>query len=81
MYIDAHHQSGQFTFVSEPPRRVFFKLKSSPIMFSDYLFRGESNDTIITQAQANMDLHLDKQDIVDDIETMSGKITKTEFFL
>lgn len=79
MYTDAHHQSGQFNFVGEPPRRVFFKLKSLPIMFSDYLFRGESDDTIITQALAIMDLQLDKQDIVDDIETMSGKITKTKF--
>lgn len=74
MYIDAHHQSGQFTLVSEPPRRVFFKLKSLPIMFSDYLFRGESDDTIITQAQTNMDIQLDQQNIVDDIETMSGNI-------
>lgn len=72
MYIDAHHQSGQFTLVSEPPRRVFFKLKSSPVMFSDYLFRGESEDTIIAQAQTHMDINLDKQMIVGDIETMSG---------
>ncbi|KAG4077047.1 hypothetical protein HA402_016034 [Bradysia odoriphaga] len=78
MYIDAHHQSGQFTLVSEPPRRVFFKLKSSPVMFSDYLFRGESHDTIITQAQAHMDIHLDKQNIVDDIETMSDEICYEE---
>ncbi|XP_037046502.1 protein odr-4 homolog isoform X2 [Bradysia coprophila] len=78
MYVDAHHQSGQFTLVSEPPRRVFFKLKSSPVMFSDYLFRGESHDTIITQAQTHMDIHLDKQNIVDDIETMSDEICYEE---
>lgn len=76
MYVDAHHRSGQFTLISEPPRRVFFKLKSLPIMFSDYLFRGESGETIITQAQTNMDIYLEEQDIVDDIETMSGKLTK-----
>ncbi len=73
MYIDAHHQSGQFLLASEPPRRVFFKLKSLPVMFSDYLFRGESNDTIITQALTNMDIHVDEQNIVDDVETMSGE--------
>lgn len=73
MYTDAHHQSGQLSLVSEPPRRVFFKLKSLPIMFSDYLFRGESDATIITQALANMDFQLDKQNIVDDIETIPGK--------
>lgn len=78
MYIDAHHQSGQFTLVSEPPRRVFFKLKSSPVMFSDYLFRGESDDTIITQAQTHMDINLDKQNIVDDIEAMTDEICYEE---
>lgn len=72
MYVDAHHQSGQFTLVSEPPRRVFFKLKSLPVMFCDYLFRGESDETIITQADANLDIQLDKQSIVDDIETIPG---------
>lgn len=81
MYIDAHHQSGQLNFVSEPPRRVFFKLKSLPIMFSDYLFRGESDETIIVQAQANMDIHLDKESVVDDIETISGKITMRNEFV
>lgn len=81
MYIDAHHQSGHHNLISEPPRRVFFKLKSLPVMFSDYLFRGESDDTIITQAQANMDINLDKQSIVDDIETISGKITSRELYL
>lgn len=77
MYIDAQHQSGQhlLVLVSEPPRRVFFKLNSSPVMFSDYLFRGESDDTIITQAKANMDINLEKQHIVGDIETIPGKIT------
>lgn len=75
MYVDAHHQSGQSILVSEPPRRVFFKLNSLPIMFCDYLFRGESNDTIITQAKAHMDINLETQNIVDDIETMPGKIT------
>ncbi|KAJ6642755.1 Protein odr-4 like [Pseudolycoriella hygida] len=78
MYTDAHHQSEQFTLVREPPRRVFFKLKSLPIMFSDYLFRGESDDTIITQAQANMDISLDKQSIVDDIETISDEVCYDE---
>lgn len=72
MYIDGHHQSGQFILVSEPPRRVFFKLKSSPVMFSDYLFRGESDETILTQALTNIDIRLDPQNIVADIETMSG---------
>lgn len=76
MYVDAHHRSVQSTLLSEPPRRVFFKLQSSPVMFSDYLFRGESDDTIITQAQTNMDIHLDEHSVVDDIETMSGKITE-----
>lgn len=74
MYIDAHHQSGQYTLVCEPPRRVFFKLNTLPVMFCDYLFRGESNDTIITQATANMDIKLDEQNIIDNIETMPGKI-------
>lgn len=73
MYSDAHHQSSQVVLVSEPPRRVFFKLKSLPVMFSDYLFRGESDDTIITQAKVNMDLDLEKESIVADIETMPGK--------
>jgi len=78
MYTDAHHQSGQFTLLSEPPRRVFFKLNSLPVMFSDYLFRGESDDTIITQAKSNMDIDLEQQNIVDDIETMPDEMNYDE---
>lgn len=79
MYVDAHHQSDKTALVSEPPRRVFFKLTSLPIMFSDYLFRGESDETIITQALVNMDIHLEQQNIVDNIETLSGKIINENF--
>lgn len=53
----------------EPPRRVFFELKSGPILFSDYVFRCEDDDTVMQTAKAILDVDLEADNIFGNIET------------
>ncbi|XP_016978082.1 protein odr-4 homolog [Drosophila rhopaloa] len=58
-------------YISEPPRRVFFRLPSegsststgAVVQFSEYLFRGEAPTVVVAQAKQILDVELDPETI------------------
>lgn len=79
IFLDAYSTEegggdGDKILTEAPPRRVFYALISVPtIWFSDYLFRGESDETVRQSAKDIMDLDLDVANIFSDIETADGE--------
>lgn len=53
-------------YKSHPPRRVFFPLKpyNPNVQFCDYLFKWETEETTIQQANDYLDLDLTTTDII-----------------
>lgn len=81
LYLDASsnsfHSNSEHIIITEPPRRVYFEINKSSsnnsgILFSDYLFRGECKETIITQAKDILDIELNAGQVITDVETISG---------
>ncbi|XP_017138043.1 protein odr-4 homolog [Drosophila miranda] len=68
--------TNEATFISEPPRRVFFSLPSEgpststaiAVQFSEYLFRGEAPTVVVAQAKQILDVELDPEAIIMDAE-------------
>lgn len=77
LYLDASSKDFranlEHIIITEPPRRVFFEMNASGIMFSDYLFRGESEDNVIVQAKDILDVEVAVGKVVSDVETISGQ--------
>lgn len=53
-----------------PPRRVFYPMQNSKILFNDYLFSNEFEDTTVKQVKEILDFDIKQSDI----------ITKSEIF-
>lgn len=81
LYLDASSNDFranlEHIIITEPPRRIFFEInKLSPstagILFSDYLFRGECEETVISQAKEILDIELNAAQVISDAETICG---------
>lgn len=62
--------SNEALYISEPPRRVFFRLPTevtsttgATVQFSEYLFRGEAPTVVVAQAKQILDVELDPETI------------------
>lgn len=78
IYLDAfsitEHEDEPELLLTEPPRRIFFDIRSSELLFSDYLFRGEQPDTVIQTAKEILDVDLNSENIHSNIETVFGML-------
>lgn len=73
MYLDTAtcvetQQELDYIWITEPPRRVFFELTQSQIMFSDYIFRGETEETVVVQAKDILDIEIGVENVISDFE-------------
>lgn len=71
--FDEYAKEADLTMLLEVlPRRVYYNLKSSPIQFSDYLFREEAATTCVQQVKSVLDITIESGDVILDAEALPG---------
>ena len=51
-----------------PPKRVFYSIGAHKLLFCDYLFQNEEEDTVVRQVKDILDLDIEKSTVIADNE-------------